>query len=318
MEPLQGQELKMQQLVNIAMHLLIVAMFPPLLLGVINRTKALVAGRTGAPLLQPYYDMARLWKKGSVFSPTTSLIFKAGPVVTTAAILAAALLMPLGNHPAPLSFNGDMILFAYLLGLSRFFTVAAALDTGSSFEGMGGAREATFSCLAEPALFFSLVVLARISNALSLTGMLNDFPPAVWFGSGAALLLMVGALFILLLSENCRIPFDDPNTHLELTMIHEVMVLDHSGPGLAAILYSSSLKLLLLGALFIHITVPFRSGNFILDWLAFTGAMILLSIIIGLVESTMARLKLTRIPQLLIAACILSAFAMLLVLRQTS
>jgi formate hydrogenlyase subunit 4 len=238
--------------------------------------------------------------------------------VTTAATLAAALLMPLGNHPAPLSFNGDMILFAYLLGLSRFFTVAAALDTGSSFEGMGGAREATFSCLAEPALFFSLVVLARISSSLSLTGMLNDFPPVVWFGSGAALLLMVGALFILLLSENCRIPFDDPNTHLELTMIHEVMVLDHSGPGLAAILYGSALKLFLLGALFIHITVPFRSGNFILDWCAFTGSMILLSIVIGIIESTMARLKLTRVPQLLIAACILSAFAMLLVLRQTS
>ena len=308
----------MQQLVNIPVHLLMVAVLPPLLIGVINRTKAFFAGRTGAPLLQPYYDIIRLWRKGSVFSPATSLIFRASPVVTTASIVAAALLMPLGNHPAPLSFNGDMILFAYLLGLSRFFTVAAALDTGSSFEGMGGAREATFSCLAEPALFFSLVVLARISSSLSLTGMLNDFPPTVWFGSGAALLLMVGALFILILSENCRIPFDDPNTHLELTMIHEVMVLDHSGPGLAAILYGSSLKLLLLGALFVHIAVPFRNGNLLIDWCAFTGSMILLSIVIGIVESTMARLKMTRIPQLLIAACILSAFAMLLVMRQTS
>ncbi len=308
----------MQQLANIAIHLLLVALFPPLLLGVINRTKARFAGRTGAPILQPYYDIIRLWRKGSVFSPTTSLIFRAGPVVTVATTLAAALLMPLGNHPAPLSFNGDMILFAYLLGLARFFTVAAALDTGSSFEGMGGAREATFACLAEPALFFSLVVLARISHSLSLTGMLNDFPPTVWFGSGAALLLMVGALFILLLSENCRIPFDDPNTHLELTMIHEVMVLDHSGPGLAAVLYAAALKLLLLGALFIHITVPFRSGNFLLDWCAFSGAMIILAITIGIVESSMARLKLTRIPQLLIAACILAAFAMLLVVRQTS
>jgi formate hydrogenlyase subunit 4 len=210
-----------------------------------------------------------------------------------------------------------MILFAYLLGLARFFTIVAALDTGSSFEGMGGAREATFSCLAEPALFFSLVVLARISSSLSLTGMLNDFPLTIWFGSGAALLLMVGALFILLLAENCRIPFDDPNTHLELTMIHEVMVLDHSGPGLAAIMYGAALKLLILGALFIHITVPFRSGSLLLDWGAFIGAMILLALVIGVVESTMARLRLTRIPQLLVASCILSAFAMLLVLRQT-
>lgn len=308
----------MKYLVNIPIHLAMIFLLPPLLLGVINRTKAHFAGRNGAPLLQPYYDIIRLWQKGSVFSPTTSIIFRAGPVMTTAAIVVAALLMPLGNHPAPISFNGDMILFAYLLGLARFFTIAAALDTGSSFEGMGGAREATFACLAEPALFFSLVVLARISRSISLTGMLNDFPPTVWFGSGAALLLMVGALFILLLAENCRIPFDDPNTHLELTMIHEVMVLDHSGPALAAILYGASLKLLLFGALFVHITVPFRSGSFLLDWCAFTGAMILLAIIVGIVESTMARLKLTRVPQLLIAACILSAFAMLLVMRQTS
>lgn len=308
----------MGHLLNIPVHLLIIALLPPLLIGVINRTKAFFAGRSGAPLLQPYYDIIRLWQKGTVFSPTTSLIFRAGPVISTAAIVGAALLMPLGNHPAPFSFNGDMILFAYLLGLARFFTVAAALDTGSSFEGMGGAREATFACFAEPALFFSLVVLARISRSFTLSGMLNDFPPTVWFGSGAALLLMAGALFILLLAENCRIPFDDPNTHLELTMIHEVMVLDHSGPALAAVLYGASLKLLLFGALFIHITVPFRSGSYLLDWTAFAGAMILLSILIGVVESTMARLKLTRVPQLLIGACILSAFAMLLVMRQTS
>lgn len=307
----------MMLFVNTLIHLLLVLLFPPLLLGVINRTKAFFAGRTGAPLLQPYYDIIRLWRKGSVFSHTTSWVFRAGPVVTVAATLAAAMLMPLGNHPAPFSFNGDMILFAYLLATCRFFTIMAALDTGSSFEGMGSAREATFSCLAEPALFFALVVLARISSSLSLSGMLNNFPLTVWFGSGAALLLMVGALFIILLAENCRIPFDDPNTHLELTMIHEVMVLDHSGPGLAAILYGAALKLFLLGTLFVHITVPFRSGNFVLDWCAFGGAMVLLAVVIGTVESTMARLKLTRVPQLLISASILSAFAMLLVLRQT-
>jgi formate hydrogenlyase subunit 4 len=304
--------------INTLIHLLLTLLFPPLLLGVISRTKAFFAGRSGAPLLQPYYDLIRLWQKGSVFSRTTTWIFQAGPLVTLATTLAAALLMPLGNHPAPIAFSGDMILFAYLFGLGRFFTIAAALDTGSSFEGMGGAREAAFSCLAEPALFFALVVLARLSSSLSLSGMLNDFPLTVWFGSGAALLLMVGALFIILLAENCRIPFDDPNTHLELTMIHEVMVLDHSGPGLATVLYGASLKLFLLGALFVHITVPFRSGNVMIDWCAFMGAMILLAVTIGIVESTMARLRLTRVPQLLISASILAAFAMLLVLRQTS
>jgi len=308
----------MPAIADVIIHLLLVLLFPPLLLGVINRTKAFFAGRSGAPVLQPYYDMLRLWRKGSVFSRTTTWVFQAGPLVTLAATLAAAMLMPLGNHQAPISFNGDMILFAYLFGLGRFFTIAAALDTGSSFEGMGGAREATFSCLAEPALFFALVVLARISSSLSLSDMLNNFPLTVWFGSGAALLLMAGALFIVLLAENCRIPFDDPNTHLELTMIHEVMVLDHSGPGLAAVLYGAGLKLFLLGTLFVHITVPFRSGNFVLDWCAFVGSMVLLAVVIGTVESTMARLRLTRVPQLLISASILSAFAMLLILRQTS
>lgn len=303
---------------HILIHILLLLLMPPLLLGVIGKTKAFFAGRVGAPYLQPYYDIWKLMRKGSVFSETTTWVFRAGPIVTLAVAVTAALLVPLGNHSAPFSFAGDMILFAYLFGLARFFTVAAALDTGSSFEGMGGAREATFSCLAEPALFFSLVVLARISSSLSLSGMLNDFPLSVWFGSGAALLLMAGALFIILLAENCRIPFDDPTTHLELTMIHEVMVLDHSGPGLATVLYGASLKLFLLGALFVHITVPFRSGNFILDWCAFIGAMILLAITIGTVESTMARLRLTRVPQLLISASILAAFAMLLVLRQTS
>ena len=300
---------------DLLFHLLLMLFMPPLLLGIITRTKAVFAGRTGAPLLQPYYDIIRLWGKGSVFSPTTTWLFQAAPLITLGATLVAGLFMPLGNHAAPLSFNGDLILFAYLFGLGRFFTVAAALDTGSSFEGMGGAREATFACLAEPTLFFVLLVLARISGALSLTPILNDAALTVWFGTGAPLILLTGALFITLLAENCRIPFDDPNTHLELTMIHEVMVLDHSGPGFACILYGASLKLFVLGALFVHIALPFHTDDSLLNWLVFVLAMVLLAVAIGVVESVMARVRLDRVPQLLVAACILSAFACLLVLR---
>jgi formate hydrogenlyase subunit 4 len=300
---------------DLVSHLLLMLLLPPLLPGIIARTKALFAGRTGAPVLQPYYDIIRLWRKGSVISHTTTWLFQAGPLISLGAILVAALLMPLGSHPAPLSFTGDLFLFAYLFGLARFFTVVAALDTGSSFEGMGGAREVTFACLTEPTLFFALIVLARISGDLSLTQILSDSALTVWFGSGAALILLMGALFITLLAENCRIPFDDPNTHLELTMIHEVMVLDHSGPGLACALYGASLKLFVLGALFIHVAVPFQSGNSLLDWLLFTCAMLLLAMAVGVVESVMARVRLNRVPQLLIAACILAAFATLLVLR---
>ncbi|QOX80703.1 NADH-quinone oxidoreductase subunit H [Trichlorobacter lovleyi] len=296
-------------------HILLLLLMPPLLLGVINKTKAAFAGRVGAPCLQPYYDLAKLLRKGSVFSSTTTWVFRAGPVVTLAATLVAALLVPLGNHPAIISFNGDMILFAYLFGLARFFTTSAALDTGSAFEGMGAAREVTFACLVEPTLFFILITLARMSKSLSLTPMLLYPSPAVWGEAGAAMLLLVGALFIALLAENCRIPFDDPTTHLELTMIHEVMVLDHSGPAFGLILYGAALKLFVLGAVFVNLALPFKSGNLLVDWAAFAAAMLFLAVLVGVVESVMARLRLVRIPQLLVAATILSAFAMLLIVR---
>jgi formate hydrogenlyase subunit 4 len=208
-----------------------------------------------------------------------------------------------------------MILFVYLLALGRFFTATAALDTGSSFEGMGAAREVTFSCLAEPVICIALLVLSRLSGSLSLTGILSHSSTALWLNSGAALILLVAGLFFVLLSENCRIPFDDPNTHLELTMIHEVMVLDHSGPAFGMILYGAALKLFILGAFFLHLLLPLTVASPLLNWLIFALSMILLAIIIGVVESCMARYRLIRVPQMLLAACVLSAFAMMLVVR---
>jgi formate hydrogenlyase subunit 4 len=300
---------------DIIIHCLLAILFPPLLLGVINKTKAAFAGRIGAPYLQPYYDLVKLLRKGTVFSTTTTWVFRAGPLITLAATLLAVLMVPLGRHAAPLSFSGDMILFAYLFGLARFFTTIAALDTGSSFEGMGAAREVTFSCLAEPTLFVALITLARMSKSLSLTTILTYLTPGAWISAGASMLLLVGALFIILLSENCRIPFDDPNTHLELTMIHEVMVLDHSGPAFGIILYGAAIKLFVLGAVFVNVAFPIATGNSFVDWGIFIAAMLGLSVIIGIVESVMARLRLLRIPQLLVGATILSAFSMLLVLR---
>jgi len=300
---------------DIIIHCAVALLLPPLLLGVIGKTKAAFAGRVGAPYLQPYYDLIKLFRKGSVFSETTTWVFRAGPVVTLAATLFAALLVPLGRHGAPISFSGDMILFAYLFGLSRFFTTIAALDTGSSFEGMGAAREVTFSCLAEPTLFFALITLARVSKSLTLSTILTSVTPVIWLAAGASMLLLVGALFIILLAENCRIPFDDPNTHLELTMIHEVMVLDHSGPAFGMILYGAALKLFVLGAVFVNVALPVATGNTFADWLIFIIAMLGLAVVIGVVESVMARLRLVRVPQLLVGATILSAFAMILVLR---
>src|SRR5262249_25388796 len=163
----------------------------------------------------------------------------------------ALALLPFGGVPALLSFPGDVVLFAYLLGLARFFTVLAALDTGSSFEGMGASREVTFSALAEPALFLGLATIARHTDTLSLSGMFGVTTGASWHHTGPALALVAAAFIVIFLAENARIPVDDPTTHLELTMIHEVMVLDHSGPDFAFILYSSALKLWLLGTLLV-------------------------------------------------------------------
>jgi formate hydrogenlyase subunit 4 len=300
---------------HILIHILLLVSLPPLLLGVIGKTKALFAGRVGPPLLQPYHDLAKLFQKGSVFSTTTTWVFRAGPVVGLATALMAGLLLPFGGHLSPVAFSGDLILFAYLFALGRFFTAAAALDTGSAFEGMGAAREVTFSCLAEPALFFGFLVLARLSGSLSLTSMLGG---AVLPGTGAALpslVLVAASLMIVLLVENSRIPFDDPNTHLELTMIHEVMVLDHSGPAFGMILYGAAVKLFVMGALLLGVVMPYRSGNAWLDWGCFVAGMLGLAVVIGVVESIMARLRMVFVPTFLVAACLLSAFGVILLLR---
>ncbi|HEX9578825.1 MAG TPA: NADH-quinone oxidoreductase subunit H [Myxococcales bacterium] len=293
-------------------HAAVFLLLPPLLLGVINKTKAAFAGRVGAPYLQLYYDLIKLWRKGSVFSTSTTWVFKAGPVAGVATAALAAMLVPIAGH-APLSFEGDAILFAYLFALGRFFTVSAALDTGSAFEGMGAAREATFSSLAEPALFFGLLVLGRISRSLSLEAMLagGHWPPR----AAASLVLVVAALFIVLLAENSRIPFDDPGTHLELTMIHEVMVLDHSGPALGAVLYGASLKLFVLAALVVAIALPHLGQNPWIAWGALLTGLFAVAVGIGVVESVMARLRFVHVPSLLVAACLLSGFGVVLLAR---
>jgi len=302
--------------ITMVIHLLLLLLMPPLLLGVITKVKAGFAGRVGPPVLQPYYDLARLMRKGMVFSTTTTWVFRAGPLVTLAAVLLAGLIVPLGSFIAPIHFTGDMVLFAYLFGLARFFTTTAALDTGSSFEGMGSAREVTFACFSEPAIFLAFLVLARLSGSLSLTPMLRAPLTASLHGLPIASLVLVAAgLFVVLLAENSRIPIDDPNTHLELTMIHEVMVLDHSGPLLGVILYGAAIKLFVLSAVLLHFLVPIQTGWALTDWVLFVAEMLGLAVAIGVVESAMARLQLRHVPTLLLAAALLCGFGFLLMLR---
>ena len=294
--------------------LLLSLVLSPLLLGVINRVKAKVGGRRGRPLLQLYFDIAKLLRKNSVYPKTTTWFFRAAPIAGVATALLALLLLPFGGVPAVASFPGDFLVMAGLLALSRFTLILAALDTGSAFEGMGAAREGLFSAMAEPVLLFCLMVLAYESREHTLSLMLGGLPSAVWLAQWPMYLLLAIALFFLLLTENCRIPVDDPNTHLELTMIHEVMILDHSGPDLALLEYAAALKLWLFSLLIVGVALPRAQGllftetptagvtSLALD-AGFSLAMVfVIAVLVGCVESAMARLRLERVPQILALA----------------
>jgi formate hydrogenlyase subunit 4 len=276
----------------------------PLLPGIVNRVKSVVAGRRGPPILQLYFDIARLWRKGIVLGTAVSPIHLAGPAIAWVALVAAAILLPLGPAPSALAFRGDALLFVYLLAVARFFTALAALDTGSSFEGMGAAREVSYAILAEAAVFAALLTLALQSGSLSLATMLVP-------SAGAGALLLAGGLFAVLLAENSRVPFDDPNTHLELTMVHEVMVLDHSGPPLAVILHGAALKLLLFSVLLAEAVLPIGLLPPVVSITTLVAAVLAIAIGIGLVESLTARLAFRRVPLLLTTAILLCLFALL-------
>jgi formate hydrogenlyase subunit 4 len=294
----------MMLFLEITVRLMAWLLIAPILPGMINKIKAWVAGRRGPPVLQLYYDLAKLWRKGVVLSTAASPVHVAGPAVAWVALAGAALLLPLGSAGAAASFRGDALLFVYLLALARFAMAMSALDTGSAFEGMGAARDVSYAVMAEAAIMTALLTCAVQTGSISLETMLA--PSA---GAGAALL--AAGLFIVLLVENCRVPFDDPNTHLELTMIHEVMVLDHSGPPLAAVLHGASLKLLVFAVLLTEAVLPIgRSGA----WLsvgALAASVVLVAVGVGLVESLMARLALGRLPLLLTTGFLLCLFALL-------
>ena len=289
---------------DIFLRLAVWLLLAPLLPGIINKVKAWVAGRRGPPVLQLYFDLAKLWRKGVVLSTAVSPWHVIGPAMAWIAILGAALLLPVGPAGASLSFRGDALLFVYLLAFARFCIALAALDTGSAFEGMGVAREVSYAVLAEAAIITALLTLCVQSGSVSLATMLA--PSA---GAGAALL--AAGLFGVLLAENCRVPFDDPNTHLELTMIHEVMVLDHSGPPLAAILHGASLKLLLFAVLLTEAVLPLGKLSLLQAVGALVTSVFVIAVVVGLVESLLARLAFRRVPLLLTTAFLLCLFALL-------
>ncbi len=299
--------------------------FAPLLSGLINRVKAYFAGRQGRPLLQLYFDIYKLWQKKSVYPYASSWVFRLAPPVNISATLFILLFLPFGNVNPFFSFTGDFVLVAGLLALIRFSLVLGALDTGSAFEGMGAAREALFGAMAEPVFLLALVCLAYESGQASITGMFSNIPNSVWLASWPFYVLLSLTLFIIMLIENSRMPADDPNTHLELTMIHEVMILDHSAAELAMLEYASALKLWIFCQLIATLLFPTfstelsTSGNAALQLIttsvhlfSMLGVIFILAALIGIVESSMARLRMERVPQLLTLAASFTCLAALL------
>ena len=263
--------------------------------GIIIKTKAKLEGRKGPGLLQPLFDIVRLLKKGNVYSQTTSLIFQVAPVVYLASVVVSTLFIPFGETPGLLSFECDFVFFAYLLAVGKFFMIIGAMDTGSGFEGMGANREALYSMLVEPAFFILMGSMALLTKSASL----HDFYAHTYASSHLTYLLVIVVIFLLLeitLVENSRVPVDDPKTHLELTMVHEVMVLDHSGFDMAIINYSTGLKFALFGSLIANFLIP-RSASLGLQLLVFLVVQIVCAVLIGCSECFRARNKMAKNPQ---------------------
>ena len=287
----------------------------PAVTGLANRAKSALTGRRGAPVLQGYADLAKLWRKGVVYSRTTTVLFRLAPVAALSTAALATCLVPLDGVSSPVCFAGDLVAFAGLLALGRYLLVLGALDTGSSFEGMGASREVTIAAFAEPALLLCFTLLVIATGGLRLQDMLGVPLAHAWSAASPSLVLAAAALFMLSLAENCRVPVDDPLTHLELTMIHEVMVLDHSGPDLALLQYAGSLKAALLGAVVVRV---FAAGLPLPP--AFALAVLLpglaaYAVGIGVVESVVARLRMQKVPQLVAAAAAVAGFGLILLLR---
>jgi formate hydrogenlyase subunit 4 len=263
---------------------------------------------------QLYADLRKLARRGTVYSTTTTLVFQVAPIILLATIVTAAMLVPLDGRDSVLRFAGDAVAFGGLLALGRFAVVLAALDTGSSFEGMGASRDVAFASLIEPGLFIALATLGVRARDFSMTAMLGAAGRA---GVSPSVVMVAISLFALALAECSRVPVDDPTTHLELTMVHEVMVLDHSGPDLAMILYANALKLAVFATIIVYAIAPVSGGD---RW-GVSGAAILLGgfvalgIAIGVVESVMARLRMPKVPLYIAGGSAVALFGLILVLR---
>ena len=288
------------------LNILIVLFVPFLMLGVIKKTKAFWGGRYGASVFQPLYDFIKLMKKDFVISTTTSKVFRITPVIVIASVLFAALFVPLASSSAIVNIEAGFVVFAYILSFSKFFSLISAMDTGSSFEGMGASREACFTTIVEPAFFMLLASIMALSGNYTFDALGKIIENAGGYGVLICIFAIL-VLFIMILTEGSRVPVDDPATHLELTMIHEVMILDNSASDLALISWANGIKMLLLSSLIAAIVIPhgLPAG---LSVLAYLALMFVISVIIGTIESATARIRMSHVFEFIF---VMSSFALI-------
>ena len=288
----------------------------PLVTGVIRTLKAKMQTRRGPGVLQPYRDLRKLFHKGMVIPETASWVFAATPWVVFFSTVLAGLMIPMVAAEAPLGLFGGVLAVIYLLGLGRFFLALSGLDSGSSFGGLGSSREMTISALAEPAMMLAIFTVAIGAGSTSLTEIASSAIGQNWRFLAPAQMFAFAALALVLIAETGRIPVDNPDTHLELTMIHEAMILEYSGPYLALIEWAASVKQLVLMTLLINCFWPL---GLMPTWFGFgalrgiawlLAKLLLLSCAIVLLETVNAKMRLFRVPELLAVAFTLGSLAL--------
>ena len=299
-------------------QLAVVLGLPPLVTGIVRKTKARLQNRKGPPLSQAYSDLLKLFRKEALVSSTASWIFTVTPYVVFGTTLLVAILMPMFSPHPPLGWMSDFILLVYLLGLGRFFIALSALDTGSSFGGLGSSREMTIASLVEPAMILSIFATAASAGTMNLNSIASSISPSITSILNPSQILAFAGLFIVTLAETGRIPVDNPATHLELTMIHEAMILEYSGRHLALIEWASQIKLLIFISLLGNLFIPTGISNDVTLVGFLTGIAIYLikvaglAAVVAIVESTNAKLRLFRVPDLLMVAFTLSLLSLVL------
>jgi formate hydrogenlyase subunit 4 len=299
------------------LQLLLLLALAPLVSGFIRTLKARLQIRRGPGVLQPYRELHKLFHKGMVMPETASWIFSATPYVVFATTAAAGLMVPMLSAQAPLGLFGGVLAVVYLLGLGRFFVALGGLDTGSSFGGLGSSREMTIAALAEPAMMLAVFTVAIGANSTSLSEVARIAIGNPWQFLAPAQMLACAAMYVVLIAETGRIPVDNPATHLELTMIHEAMILEYSGPYLGLIEWGASVKQLLLMTLLINAFLPYglhpywSLGGVLVSLGFLLLKLLFLACSIVLVETTNAKMRLFRVPELLAVAFTLAALALI-------